>query len=121
MKKLAIKTAIVLICCVATSCMDPFYHCDEFDFGNEIPNCIIEEIADFKETSICEDASVKEYKFQGEIVYVFNSACCCDMQSPVLDYHCNVLGALGGIAGNTKMNNGEDFSSAKYRRTVWHN
>jgi hypothetical protein len=120
MKKLETKTAIVLICCVATSCMDPFYHCNEFDFGNKIPNCIIDEIADFKETSICEDATVKEYWFQSQIVYVFDPSCCCDFQSPVLDYNCNVLGALGGISGNTKIN-GEEFSNAKFRRTVWHN
>lgn len=86
----------------------------------DIPDCIQERIEDFETNSICDDgSSVKEYKFQGEIVYLFeNGNCGADLASRVFDSECNELGWIGGISGNTEIN-GEEFSNASYRKTVW--
>ena len=84
------------------------------------PNCIQEKILTFKNNSICEKGSkIIEYKFQGEIVYVFkNGNCGADLASGVFDIECNALGELGGFAGNTEIN-GEDFLNARFRKTIW--
>jgi len=84
------------------------------------PYCIQEKTENFKSNSICEEGSkVKEYKFQGEIVYLFeNGNCGADIASGVFDSECNELGWIGGFTGNTKIN-GEEFSNARYRRTIW--
>ena len=88
------------------------------DTGLEAPACIGDSITSFK-PSTCENASVKEYTFQGKEVYLFDpGACCCDLTSSVLDGQCTTLGYLGGIGGLTQIN-GEDFSNAVYVRTVW--
>ena len=69
---------------------------------------------------ICEHgANVKEYIFQGQTVFVFDIGYCgADLSSGVVDNNCNLIGTLGGFLGNTKIN-GEEFSYAKYVRTVW--
>ena len=87
--------------------------------GNS-PDCIQEKINDFKKTAFCEDGSkVKEYKLQGEIVYLFeNGNCGADLASGVFDSECNELGWIGGLTGNTEIN-GVEFSTANYRKTIW--
>lgn len=62
-----------------------------------------------------------EYEFQGKRVYTFfQGNCGADMATGVVDDKCKSLGSLGGITGNTKIN-GEDFSNAKFKKTVWSN
>ncbi|MGV3763026.1 DUF6970 domain-containing protein, partial [Parapedobacter sp.] len=66
------------------------------------------------------DAVVNQYRFQNQDVYVFDSRCCCDWISKVMDADCKVIGGLGGLAGNTQIN-GEDFGNAEFVREVWRN
>jgi len=75
-----------------------------------------------KNSSTCQTGkSIKEYKFQGAIVYLSDAGNCMpDSQAAVIDENCQYLGSLGGIAGNTKIN-GVEFSTAIYVRTVWAN
>jgi len=84
--------------------------------------CINSKIEIFKNGDICETtANIKKYKFQNKDVYVFDSGNCgADMTSSVIDINCNILGYLGGITGNTKINN-EDFSNAIFIKTIWEN
>ena len=85
------------------------------------PQCITSDTSDFKKSCCSSGASVKEYDFQGNQVYVFDPGTCgADQTSEVKNDKCGSLGFLGGITGNTKIN-GEDFSNAKYRKTVWSN
>jgi uncharacterized protein DUF6970 len=87
------------------------------------PGCLNQSVEEFKNSdSICDDgASVKEYYFQGKLVYVFvRGNCIADDQYKVQDAQCNYLGSLGGIAGNSVIN-GADFGTAVYQRTVWSN
>jgi hypothetical protein len=83
------------------------------------PPCISAQIEAFK-TNTCEHgASVNEYNFQNRSVFAFTMGNCGgDMSTPVFDSECNILGYLGGISGNTKIN-GVEFSTAVYIRTLW--
>ncbi len=83
--------------------------------------CVDPKTDDFKKTCCSKDAKVSEYTFQGNTVYVFDPGNCgADMTSEVTNAKCETIGYLGGISGNTKIN-GEDFSKAKYKKTVWSN
>ena len=86
-----------------------------------VSECIQSEIKKFS-TNTCEKgATVKQYFFQGQIVYTFSMGSCGgDLPTFVKDETCNHLGFLGGITGNTKIN-GEEFSKAEFKRTVWAN
>jgi hypothetical protein len=89
--------------------------------SNPVPDCIELKIDGFKSSALCSNASIMEYSFQGEPVYVFSHGNCPDGVAGVLDRNCNSLGYLGGIIGNTKIK-GVDFgANAQYIRTLWHN
>lgn len=93
--------------------------CSKNDNCDKAPVCINEKIEIFKSNAGCDDSKVDEFNFQAGTVYVFdNMFCCCDYTSEVLDAQCKSIGFLGGLIGNTKIN-GEDFSNAKYIRTIW--
>lgn len=95
--------------------------CSKRDLDAGMTACMREEIETFKTSDrICDDAVVTKYFFQNQYVYVFDAACCCDWISSVVDADCNVIGGLGGIAGNTKVN-GADFRNAKLIGEVWRN
>lgn len=95
------------------------FSCGKFDTPADTPDCISDSIQDFAKEAACDDVSIEEYKFQGELVYCYNSGSCgADMDSKVCDAECHVLGYLGGIVGNTSIN-GESFSTAEYIRTIW--
>lgn len=87
----------------------------------DVPKCIKSDVSVFEKTACKNSATCKEYLFQSKLVYVFNPGTCgADMTSEVKDSDCKTLGHLGGIAGNSTIN-GEDFSKAQYKRTVWKN
>ncbi|MBK6521218.1 MAG: hypothetical protein IPG08_02190 [Sphingobacteriaceae bacterium] len=75
----------------------------------------------FKTTCCTSGANIEEYTFQGKTVYLYEPGNCgADMTSEVTNEKCETLGYLGGITGNNKIN-GEDFSKAKFKKTVWSN
>ena len=89
------------------------------------PACIGEKAQQFAKGSSCKTgprttgASVKEYTFQNQLVYVFNPGNCgADEAAAVLDEHCRSVGFLGGFGGNTQIN-GESFNKAEFKRTIW--
>lgn len=83
------------------------------------PECIKNKITQFGNVACPKGASVKEYKFEKEIVFVFDMGNCgADFFSDVYNSDCKLLGSLGGIIGNTKIN-GVEFSTAEFLRTVW--
>ena len=83
--------------------------------------CINSKISAFQSECCDQGASVEEYTFQQEQVFVFNMGTCgADLPAYVLTSKCDTLGFLGGIAGNTTIN-GEDFSNASLVGTVWSN
>jgi Domain of unknown function (DUF6970) len=87
--------------------------------GKEVPLCISAKIDTFKNHSCAIGASVKQYTFNGETVFVFDpGGCGADMSADVEDAACTNLGFLGGFNGNTKIQ-GVEFSTAVYIRTIW--
>ncbi len=93
--------------------------CKKFDIADGTPRCIKQKIRDYEKDASCSDAHVDEYEFQSETVYVFSPGSCgADMAAPVYDSKCNNKGQLGGFAGNT-MIDGQEFSTAKFIKTVW--
>ena len=96
-----------------------FPSCKKLDNVDETLPCINQEISSFEKGPSCSDAQVDEYEFQAETVYVFShGTCIVDMSATVLDSKCNSKGQLGGISGNTKID-GQEFSTAKFIKTVW--
>jgi hypothetical protein len=90
--------------------------------ASDAPDCIEDLIRHHKgDLHLCEtSASVKQYSFQGQYVYVFDPGNCgADMGADVYNESCDKLGMLGGIAGNLTIN-GERFDQkAKYIKTIW--
>jgi hypothetical protein len=112
------KLVLVILTIVATTISS----C-QLDIEHGTPGCIQAKIKDFSDKGIqCETGkSVNKYSFQGMTVYVFEPGICgSDMAADVFDSNCNNLGFLGGIAGNTEINE-EDFSNAVFIETVWNN
>jgi len=94
--------------------------CSKPDIKKGTPACIKNKISTFdSEQSCTAGVNVTEYTFQNKTVYVFNPGTCgADMASEVIDSDCNTLGYLGGISGNTIIND-EDFSNANYIGITW--
>lgn len=83
--------------------------------------CVDSKTNKFKKECCSSGAEVSEYTFQGNTVYVFDPGICgADQTTEVTNNECETMGYLGGITGNTKIN-GEDFSKAKFKKTVWSN
>lgn len=93
--------------------------CNKLDIEKDTPKCVERRIKNFNKSSTCDNAKVNEYTFQGNTVYVFTPGTCgADMTAEVISSDCNSLGYLGGISGNTKINEVE-FSTATFIKTTW--
>ncbi len=94
--------------------------CKKTEITNGTPLCIKTEIRNYEVNgTFCSDAHVDEYEFQSERVYFFSPGTCGnDMAAEVFDSKCNSIGFIGGLLGNTQIN-GEEFSNAKFIKTVW--
>jgi len=106
--------AIILFFCIAATC-----GCKK---NEPFPDCLNSLIETLKNSASCQTGkSIKEFKFQGAIVYLSDSGNCYpDGTAAVIDENCQYLGSLGGFTGNTKIN-GVEFSTAVYIRTIWAN
>jgi hypothetical protein len=86
-----------------------------------VASCVQDKIAAFSSQACPTGAHIKSYYFQSNTVYVFDfGPCGADMAMPVLNNNCDTLGFLGGISGNTMINN-QEFSTAEYVGLVWSN
>lgn len=95
------------------------FSCGKYDIAKNTPECIKGIIESLDKDSVCDNPKVDEYLFQNELVYVAGESFCGpDMQSIVYDEDCEIIGALGGIVGNSVIN-GEKFSNAEHQRIVW--
>jgi len=67
--------------------------------------------------------SVKEYMFQGKLVYAFepDTKRIADGSTGIIDADCNTLCSVGGFAGpaNNRCNGANFFTDAVYKRTIW--
>lgn len=94
--------------------------CGKYDVAKGTPTCIKSKIKSFDKEIDCDNGmAVSKYNFQGEEVYVFDPGTCgADMTSEVVNEDCETLGYLGGISGNSTINN-ESFSNAVFVDYVW--
>lgn len=85
--------------------------------------CIKSKVKQFSRSEACDgSATVKQYTFQGQTVYVFDQGTCgADFAQPVLNATCDTLGFLGGIAGNGTINGENFYEQATYVSTIWSN
>lgn len=85
--------------------------------------CIRSKVQQFSNGDVCSgSATVKQYTFQGQNVYVFDQGTCgADFAQPVLNENCDTLGFLGGIAGNGQINGQNFYDNATYVSTIWSN
>ncbi len=96
--------------------------CSKPEPDNNVTACILEKISTFEKEIACEkSATVKEYQYQDQTLYVFDPGTCgMDLASEVVDKSCVSMGFLNGISGNTTIN-GDNFSKAIYMKTIWNN
>jgi|WetSurMetagenome_2_1015567.scaffolds.fasta_scaffold96257_1 hypothetical protein len=90
----------------------------------DAPSCVKDLIRNHKnKTLLCETgASVKQYSFQGDYVYVFDPGNCgADMNAPVYSSNCEYLGGLGGFTGNMLINGVRFDQNSTYVKTIWTN
>lgn len=87
----------------------------------DVPACLHEKIQEFDGNYNCDEAKVDCFLFQGQYVYAFDPGVCAyaDMQTEILNEHCETLGFLGGIMGNTEINGVSFFENAQFIETVW--
>ena len=104
---------------VLVSLLFLFAACTKDENMSDIPPCITERVLHFKSSTVCSGASVKEYVFQNQFVYVFDPACGNDLGATVLDEQCNELGVLGGLSGNMDINGVNFEAHASYTQTLW--
>ena len=96
-----------------------FFSCNKLEIEKEAPKCIKNEVKAFEKSSTCNEAEVTEHLFHGETLYVFYSGNCgADMGSTVRNIHCEEIGFLGGISGNSEIQ-GKPFSDATFVRDIW--
>ena len=116
----------ILYCLLVGAVSSLVSACDEFDIAKNTPACIRTQTEEFARGASCTTseytigASVKEYRFQNQTVYVFSDGnCIADGSAKVVgENNCQTLGFLGGFGGTTTIN-GESFGNAEYQRTIW--
>jgi hypothetical protein len=108
------KTALILFLSLM------IFSCEKID--KDAPDCIRDLIRhNGNGLHLCETgASVSLYSFQGRNVYVFDPGQCgADMGANVYNENCEMIGMLGGIAGNMIINDVRFDQAAKFQKTIW--
>jgi hypothetical protein len=99
-----------------TSCRNP-------EIASGIPKCIYKEINQNSKNPDWMVGSIKEYQFQGKLVYSFepDTRKIADGSTAIKDADCNTLcnvGGFGGMAIN-QCNGDNFFKTAVYKRMIW--
>ena len=110
------RISFICFLLIGTSCHNPH-------IASGIPKCIYKEINQKTKSGEWIVGSVKEYEFQGKLVYAFEPdiSKINDGATTVKDADCNSLCDVGGFAGqrNNQCNGGNFFKEAVYKRTIW--
>ena len=93
--------------------------CEKID--KDCPDCILKKTREFTKSQICDTgASVSEWLFQGEYVYMFSDGTCgADFGASVYNQNCEYLGILGGIGGVAQINGVVFHQNATRIRIIW--
>ncbi|MDB4728280.1 hypothetical protein OAF63_05775 [Saprospiraceae bacterium] len=100
-----------------------FGSCDKDDLPGDLPSCVKSKVEDFQsDQKNCDNASVIEYEFQGQTVYVLSQGnCISDGGATVINSACEDVCFLGGIAGITDCNGEEFHTVATQTQVIWQN
>lgn len=110
MKKLFLSAILVLFVLGA---------CKKFKIEPNVPSCIKNTAKEKTKSTTSAYASILEYGFQNQTVYVFDlDAGTTNARADIYNSNCEIIGYLGGVDGNRTVN-GEDFSNAVFKRKVW--
>jgi hypothetical protein len=97
--------------------------CHNLGIASSIPKCISKEINQKSKNADWMVGSVKEYEFQGKLVYSFepDNRRIADGSTTIKDGDCNTLCNVGGFGGEAvNQCNGENFFKLSvYKRTIW--
>ena len=93
--------------------------CEKID--KDCPDCILKKTREFIKSQTCDTgASVSEWLFQGEHVYMFaDGTCGADFGAAVLNQNCESIGNLGGISGALTINGINFYQNATKIKTIW--
>lgn len=106
---------IVLLICSLCLCS-----CTRLNIDDSVSAEVKSKIRSWSRSGTCTNASASEYYFVNQTVYVLDPGTCgADMQALVIDVDANTLGTLGGIAGETRVQNINFDSAAVFVKTVW--
>ncbi|MCC7299328.1 MAG: hypothetical protein IT244_13420 [Bacteroidia bacterium] len=96
-----------------------FSACKKFKIEDDIPPCIEESAKEKTKSVSSEYATILEYEFQGNIVYVFDlEAGQNNSSADIFNTSCEKIGYLGGVDQNKEVL-GEPFTNAKFIRRIW--
>jgi hypothetical protein len=93
--------------------------CEKID--KDCPDCILKQTREFIKGQHCDEgASVSEWLFQGEHVFMFSDGTCgADFGATVLDQYCEYVGNLGGFTGALTINGIDFYQNATRIKTIW--
>jgi hypothetical protein len=97
--------------------------CHKPGIASGIPKCVYKEISNNMKNPDWMTGSIKEYQFQGKLVYAFepDTRTIADGATTIKDAYCNTLCSIGGFAGQAvnQCNGGNFFKMAVLKRTIW--
>jgi hypothetical protein len=93
--------------------------CEKFD--KDCPDCIIKKTREFMKGPTSDTgASVTEWLFQGDYVYMFDPGTRgADFSSAILNQDCEHIGSLGGNTGAFTINGVNFYQNATKIKTIW--
>ena len=90
---------------------------------NDLSECLQQKVELYKKDASenpCPNYGIKEYVFEGNLVYVFGSpACLSDGVDFVLNAQCDTICNLGGFSGNSNCNGKIFYNTAVFKRDIW--
>ena len=93
--------------------------CEKID--KDCPDCILKKTREFIKAQRCDTgASVSEWVFQGENVFMFvDGTCGADFGASVYSEDCEIIGTLGGFSGSETINGINFYQNATLIKTIW--
>ena len=92
-----------------------------FACSDDTPECLEDRITQFQtDQADCPMASIKKYKFQGEILYGFSDGnCIADGGTILLNEACQQFCFVGGIASLSDCEGVNFFQNAEELELIW--
>jgi hypothetical protein len=97
--------------------------CDKECGKEDLSTCLQQKVELYKNDATenpCPNYGIKEYRFEGNRVYVFGSpGCIADGVDIVLNARCDTICNLGGLIGNINCSSKIFYDHAVFIRDIW--